>query len=259
MFQRTPIWITPRLEGPFTPAEQRRFARVPFAARLHRWKIWWTYERADFDASSDQTQQQTALAALVPRTQDQRPGAPRQAHARLSRRVQTSTHVARVVSRAHPPERSPGDEPDRRDHRTRRAHRRRRGTLRRHHHLRHRVQGERVSRLDHDSRTQRPDPARRLARRRRGVSRSHGARVSEPVPLVRPEHERRELDHLHARSAGALRGPRAAFHEPPREAVGGGARGGDGALQPPNTSGDGRNRVDGRVHELLPAPRTARS
>jgi cyclohexanone monooxygenase len=62
VFQRSPIWITPRIEGPFTPEQQRRFARVPLAARRHRWKIWWTYERAEFGADSDQTQMQTELA-----------------------------------------------------------------------------------------------------------------------------------------------------------------------------------------------------
>jgi len=62
VFQRTPIWITPRIEGPISPEQQRRFARRPLAARLHRWKIWWTYERADFAVDSDQTRTQTELA-----------------------------------------------------------------------------------------------------------------------------------------------------------------------------------------------------
>ena len=62
VFQRTPIWITPRMDKPFTPEEQRRFARVPGAARIHRWKIWWTYERADFASTSEQTTMQTELA-----------------------------------------------------------------------------------------------------------------------------------------------------------------------------------------------------
>ena len=62
VFQRSPIWITPRLDRPYTAEEQRRFARVPFAARRERWKIWWTYERANFQASSEQTVGQTALA-----------------------------------------------------------------------------------------------------------------------------------------------------------------------------------------------------
>ncbi len=33
VFQRSPIWITPRLDRPYTSEEQRRFARVPGAAR----------------------------------------------------------------------------------------------------------------------------------------------------------------------------------------------------------------------------------
>jgi cyclohexanone monooxygenase len=62
VFQRSPIWITPRLDRPYTPEEQRRFARVPGAARLARWKIWWTYERASFQASDEQTLAMTALS-----------------------------------------------------------------------------------------------------------------------------------------------------------------------------------------------------
>src|SRR4051812_40230838 len=44
VFQRSPIWITPRIDRAYTPEEQRRFARVPLAARRHRWQIWWTYQ-----------------------------------------------------------------------------------------------------------------------------------------------------------------------------------------------------------------------
>ncbi len=62
VFQRSPIWITPRLDRPFTTEEQRRFARVPFAARRERWKVWWTYERANFRADAEQTVMMTALA-----------------------------------------------------------------------------------------------------------------------------------------------------------------------------------------------------
>ncbi|MDQ1385857.1 MAG: cyclohexanone monooxygenase [Actinomycetota bacterium] len=62
VFQRSPIWITPRLDRPYTPEEQRRFARVPGAARIARWKIWWTYERANFKAGAEQTVNMTALA-----------------------------------------------------------------------------------------------------------------------------------------------------------------------------------------------------
>src|SRR5206468_8290293 len=50
------------IEGPFTAEQQRRFARVPFAARRHRWKIWRTYNQANFATDSDQTRMQTELA-----------------------------------------------------------------------------------------------------------------------------------------------------------------------------------------------------
>ena len=62
VFQRTPIWITPRFDEPFTPEQQRRFDRVPLAARRHRWQIWLTYQRANSRADSEQTVMLTELA-----------------------------------------------------------------------------------------------------------------------------------------------------------------------------------------------------
>jgi cyclohexanone monooxygenase len=62
VFQRTPIWITPRLDRPYTEDEQRRFARSKLAARRHRWQIWWTYQRSRFETDAETTVQQTALA-----------------------------------------------------------------------------------------------------------------------------------------------------------------------------------------------------
>jgi cation diffusion facilitator CzcD-associated flavoprotein CzcO len=62
VFQRTPIWITPRLDKPYTAEEQRRFARVPLAARRLRFGIWRTYQQANFAADSDQTTMMTELA-----------------------------------------------------------------------------------------------------------------------------------------------------------------------------------------------------
>ena len=62
VFQRSPIWITPRVDKPYTPEEQRRFARIPGAARLHRWQIFRTYEQATFDTDSDFCRGQTELA-----------------------------------------------------------------------------------------------------------------------------------------------------------------------------------------------------
>ncbi len=62
VFQRTPIWITPRLDVPFGPEEQRRFARIPLAARRERWRIWLTYQRSNFRADSEQTTMMTELS-----------------------------------------------------------------------------------------------------------------------------------------------------------------------------------------------------
>jgi cation diffusion facilitator CzcD-associated flavoprotein CzcO len=62
VFQRTPIWITPRMDATFAPEEQRRFARVPLAARRERWKIWLTYQRSNFRADSEQTTMMTELS-----------------------------------------------------------------------------------------------------------------------------------------------------------------------------------------------------
>ncbi len=62
VFQRSPIWITPRMDQPYSEAEQRRFARIPLVARWHRFQIWLTYQRADARADSDLTTMQTELA-----------------------------------------------------------------------------------------------------------------------------------------------------------------------------------------------------
>lgn len=44
VFQRSPNWIIPKNDGPYTPAESRFFARFPFFARLYRWLIWFLLE-----------------------------------------------------------------------------------------------------------------------------------------------------------------------------------------------------------------------
>ena len=37
VYQRTPIWVLPKLDFGFTPAVQRLFARMPLAQRALRW------------------------------------------------------------------------------------------------------------------------------------------------------------------------------------------------------------------------------
>ena len=62
VFQRTPIWITPRINRAYSEEEQRRFARVPLVARWHRFRIWLTYQQANARADSELTSMQTELA-----------------------------------------------------------------------------------------------------------------------------------------------------------------------------------------------------
>ena len=62
VFQRSPIWITPRVDKEYSPEEQRRFARFPLAARLHRFGIWRNDQRGDPRADSEQTVMMTELA-----------------------------------------------------------------------------------------------------------------------------------------------------------------------------------------------------
>jgi cyclohexanone monooxygenase len=44
VFQRTPQWILPRSDKPFTDEQKRRFARNPIAARRHRRELYWAFE-----------------------------------------------------------------------------------------------------------------------------------------------------------------------------------------------------------------------
>jgi cation diffusion facilitator CzcD-associated flavoprotein CzcO len=44
VFQRTPQWILPRSDKPFTEEQKRRFARNPMAARRHRRELYWAFE-----------------------------------------------------------------------------------------------------------------------------------------------------------------------------------------------------------------------
>jgi len=62
VFQRTPIWITPRIDEPIPLAQQRRLARNPLATRLLRAKIWWAYEQGSFLTDSEQTRNMTAFS-----------------------------------------------------------------------------------------------------------------------------------------------------------------------------------------------------
>jgi cyclohexanone monooxygenase len=62
VFQRSPIWITPRVDKAYSPEQQHLFAKFPLVARLHRFGIWRTYQRGNPRADSEQTVMMTELA-----------------------------------------------------------------------------------------------------------------------------------------------------------------------------------------------------
>ncbi|HEX3706401.1 MAG TPA: NAD(P)/FAD-dependent oxidoreductase [Mycobacteriales bacterium] len=62
VFQRSPIWVSPRFDNEYTEEQRQRFARSRLAAKRHRWAIFRTYQRASFDTSHPFTQAQTAFA-----------------------------------------------------------------------------------------------------------------------------------------------------------------------------------------------------
>lgn len=45
IFQRSPNWVVPKADRPYTDIEQKLFQRFPFLVKLHRWMIYLTLER----------------------------------------------------------------------------------------------------------------------------------------------------------------------------------------------------------------------
>jgi cation diffusion facilitator CzcD-associated flavoprotein CzcO len=62
VFQRSPIWVSPRFDSEYTEEQKRRFARLPLAAKRHRWEIFWSFQRASFDTAHPFTTMQTEFA-----------------------------------------------------------------------------------------------------------------------------------------------------------------------------------------------------
>lgn len=60
VFQRTPAWMLPKDDRPYSPEELTRFRRNPFATRLARWQIW------------KQQHESTAVLAADPRLDERR-------------------------------------------------------------------------------------------------------------------------------------------------------------------------------------------
>ncbi len=62
MFQRTPIWVAPRVDEPFTAEQQALFAREPGEARKLRDKAFEDYEAASFGVDSEVTKYLTKVS-----------------------------------------------------------------------------------------------------------------------------------------------------------------------------------------------------
>lgn len=62
VFQRTPIWIAPRFDFPFTPDQHELFEREPATAQKLRDEAFDAYESASFDVNHPQTLEATELA-----------------------------------------------------------------------------------------------------------------------------------------------------------------------------------------------------
>jgi cyclohexanone monooxygenase len=62
VFQRTPIWIAPRFDFPFTPDQHEEFERNPELAQKLRDEAFDAYESASFDVDAVQTREATELA-----------------------------------------------------------------------------------------------------------------------------------------------------------------------------------------------------
>jgi cyclohexanone monooxygenase len=62
VFQRTPIWVSPRFDFPYTADQHKLFERDPSAAQKIRDEAFDAYESSSFDADAAQTREATELA-----------------------------------------------------------------------------------------------------------------------------------------------------------------------------------------------------
>ena len=124
VFQRSPEWVAPKEDTPFTPEQLEALPHHPSTADEERTKIWtWsTWPRRSPTRRRRSCARERGLAnlALV-----ERPGSPAPSHARLPLRVQAAPDLQRLVPDVQPPERRAGDRHDREDHGRRGRDRRR--------------------------------------------------------------------------------------------------------------------------------------
>ena len=122
VFQRTPIWVSPRYDEPFTPEQQELFERDPAEALKVRDAAYQDYESANFAVDSDDDQRADRHGAQLSASQSQGSGAACQADPVLPGRMQATTAIAHLVPDIRVTQRDAGDLAHRRVHRTRPAH-----------------------------------------------------------------------------------------------------------------------------------------
>jgi len=123
VFQRTPIWVAPRFDDPFTSEQPRVVRERPRrSAEASRWAFQ-QYEVADFDVESDMTKMLTEMSYKLPDEKGERSAVALEVVAGLPRWLQAAAAVEDVVSGIRSTERHAGNRSDRCLHRTRSAHR----------------------------------------------------------------------------------------------------------------------------------------
>ena len=217
VFQRTPIWVAPRIDEPFTSEQQELFASDPAEALKLRDAAFQQYEVADFDVESDMTKMLTEMSYnyLMKKVSDP------QLRSKLlpdypvgcKRPLQSKTwfpvfdlpnvtlETAPIVAFTEQGLRTADGVEHRAD------------TV---------IFGTGFKAADYlSSLDVYGNGGRRLhddwRQRRRSVSRHRGARLSESVHAVRAEHQRDHLDDLHPGGAGRIRA--ATDHTMSRETI----------------------------------------
>ena len=216
--QRSPTWILPKPDRPYTDREKWMFAHVPFAKKIYRTRLWLRSESniAVIENGSDKTQEFRDIALRGAR---RRRCADEELRSRLTpehpfgcKRLVFATDYLQTLTRPHVEVVS---SPATGAARSVAGHRRRHRTRRRRRVVRDRVRRGRLPGPDRRRRGGRRHAARDVARRRVRVSGHGRPGIPELLHALRPEHQRRlQQRHLHARGAGPLHRARAEIHAP---------------------------------------------
>ena len=229
--QRSPTWILPKPDRPYSEREKWLFAHIPFAKKIYRTRLWLRSESniGVIENGSEKTQEfkgiaLRALEATVADdelrrrlTPDHPFGCKRLVFATDYLQTLTQPHVEVVSSPARLSAVAVvGD-------RGRFRARSRCGVVR------HRICRRRLSGPDRRRRRGRRIAARDVERRRVRVPRHGGSGLPELLHAVRAEHQRRlQQRHLHAGGAGPLHRARAEAHATQGQVLCRGAAGGHG-------------------------------